>query len=57
MDMSSEGEVESINYCGFGNDSGVVIIGGSIDLIIARESVSGSEFSTREDLPNNIKIL
>ena len=55
--MSSEGEVESINYCGFGNDSSVVIIGGSIDLIIARESVSGSEFSTREDLPNDIEVL
>ena len=55
--MSSKGEVESINHCRFGNDSSVVIIGGSIDLIIARERVSGSEFSTREDFPNNIEVL
>ena len=55
--MSGEGEVKGVNNCGFRNNSGVVVIGGGVNLIVARESVSGGEFSTREDLPNDVKVL
>ena len=55
--MPGKGEIEGVNDCGFGNDRGVVIIGGSIDEIIARKSVSRGEFSTGEDFPNDVKVL
>ena len=55
--MTGKSKVKSVDYGRFGNDRGVVIIEGSVDLIIARESVSGSEFGTREDLPDDVKIL
>ena len=56
-DVFSEGEVESIDHGRFGNNGGVVVIGRSINLVIVGEGVSGSEFSTREDLPNDVEVL
>ena len=55
--MSGKGEVEGVNDCGFRKDSGVVVIGGSVNLMTAREGINGGKFSTGEDLPNNIKVL
>ena len=55
--MAGEGEVEGVNYCGFGNNGGIVIVKGSVDLVIAREGVGGGEFSTREDFPDNVEVL
>ena len=55
--MSGEGKVEGVNYGGFRNNRGVIIIEGSVNLIIARESISRSEFSTREDLPDDVEVL
>ena len=55
--MSSEGEVEGVNDHRVRNYSSVVIIGGSINLIIVRESIGGSELSTGEDFPDDVKVL
>ena len=57
LDVSGEGEIEGVDNCRLGNNGGVVIIGGGINLSIAGKGVSGSEFSTREDLPNDIEVL
>ena len=37
--MAGKGEVEGVNYGGFRNNRGVVIIEGSVDLVIVREGV------------------
>ena len=55
--MVGEGEVEGINYGGFRDDRGVVIIKRSVDLVVARESVGGSEFSTRENFSDDVEVL
>ena len=55
--MAGKGKVEGINDHGFRKNSGVVVIGGGVNLIIARESISRGEFSTGENFPNNVKVL
>ena len=55
--MTGKSKIEGIDYGGFGNNGGVVIIEGSVDLIITRESVGRSESSTREDLPDDVEVL
>ena len=55
--MAGEGEIEGINYGGFRDDRDVVIVKRSVDLVVARESISGSEFSTRENFPDNVEVL
>ena len=55
--MAGEGEIEGINHGGFRNDGGIVIVEGSVDLVIAREGIGGSEFGTREDFPDDVKVL
>ena len=57
LDVTGKSKIKSIDHGGFGNNRGVIIIGRSVNLIIAGESVSGSEFSTREDLPNDVEVL
>ena len=55
--MAGKGEIEGINDCGFGDDRGVVIVKGSVDLVVAREGVGGGEFGTRENLPDDVEVL
>ena len=55
--MSSKSKIEGVDYGRFGNNRGVIIVEGSVNLIIARESVGRSEFSTREDLPDDVEVL
>ena len=55
--MTSESKVEGIDDSGLRNDGGVIIIEGSVNLIVARESVGRSEFSTWEDFPDDVKVL
>ena len=55
--MTGEGEVQGANDRGFRDDSNVGIVRGGVDLVVARESISGSEFGTWENLPNDIKVL
>ena len=57
MDVTGEGEVQGANDRGFRDDSNVGIVRGGVDLVVARESISGSEFGTWENLPNDIKVL
>ena len=55
--MTGKSKIESIDHGGRGDDRGVIIIGGSIDLVIARKGVSGSKLSTGEDCPNDVTVL
>ena len=55
--MAGKGEIEGINDGGFGDDGGIVIVEGSVDLVVAREGVGGGEFSTWENLPDDVKVL
>ena len=55
--MLGEGEIQGTDDRGFWDNSNVGIVGGGVDLVVARESISGSEFGTWENLPNDIKVL
>ena len=55
--MAGEGKVEGINYGRFGDDGGIIIVKGSVDLVVAREGVGGGEFRTRENFPDNVEVL
>ena len=57
LNVAGEGEIEGVNHGGFGNNGGVVIVEGSVDLTIAREGIGGGKFSTREDFPNDVEVL
>ena len=52
-----EGEIQGADDRGLWDDSNVSIVRGGVDLVVVRESISGSEFGTWENLPNNIKVL
>ena len=55
--MTGKSEVKGIDNCGFRDNSCIGIVGGGVDLVIAGKGVSGSEFSTWENLPNNVEVL
>ena len=55
--MTGKGEIKSIDNHRFRDNSGVGIVGGGVDLIIAGKGVSRSEFGTRENFPDNIEVL
>ena len=55
--MAGKGEIKGINDGGFGDDGGIVIIKGSVDLVVTRESVGGGEFGTRENFPDDVEVL
>ena len=55
--MAGKGKIEGIDYGGFGDDGGVIVIEGSVHLIVSGESVGRSEFSAWEDLPDDVKVL
>ena len=57
LDVPGEGKVEGVNNCRVGDDSGIVIIRGSVYLVVAGESISGCKFCTRKNLPNDIEVL
>ena len=55
--MVSKSEVECLDDYWVGNDRGVDIIKGSVNGISMRESVGGGHLGTRENLPDDIKVL
>ena len=57
LNVAGECKIEGINNGGFGDDGGIVIVEGSVDLVVAGESVGGGEFSTRENLPDDVEVL
>ena len=57
MDVTGKSEIESIDNCGFRDNSGIGIVGGGVDLVVAGKGVSRSEFGTWENLPNDVKVL
>ena len=57
LNVAGEGEIEGVNYGGFGDNGGVIIVEGSVDLVIVRESVGRSKFSARKDFPDDVKVL
>ena len=57
LNMAGKGEIEGINDGGFGNDGGIVIVEGSVDLVVAREGVGGGKFGTGENFPDDVEVL
>ena len=57
LDMAGEGEVKSTDNHRFWNNSGVIVVGGGVNLVVAGKGVSGSKFGARENFPDNIKVL
>ena len=57
MDVAGKGEIEGIKDGGFRNNGCVIVVEGSVDLVIARESIGRSEFSARKDFPDDVKVL
>ena len=55
--MTSESKVEGIDDSRFRNNRGIIVIEGSVNLIVTREGVGRSEFSTWEDFPDDVKVL
>ena len=55
--MLSKSEVQGIDDNRFRNNGGINIIQGSVNEIAMREGISGGHFGTREDFPDNIKVL
>ena len=55
--MAGKGEIEGINDGGFGDDGGIVIVKGSVDLVVTGEGVGGGEFGTGENFPDDVKVL
>ena len=55
--MAGKGEIKGINDSGFGDDGGIVIVKGSVDLAVAREGVGRGEFGTRENFPDDVEVL
>ena len=57
FDMASKSEVECLDDYWVGNDRGVDIIRGSVNGVLTREGISRGHLRTRENLPDNIKVL
>ena len=57
LDVTGKGEIQSIDNRGFWDNSGISVVRGGVDLVVSGKGVSGSEFGTWENLPNNIEVL
>ena len=55
--MAGKGEIKSIVDCRFWDNGGIGIVGGGVNLVVAGKGVSGGNFGTWENLPDNIKVL
>ena len=55
--MAGKGKIEGIDYGRFGDDGGIIIVKGSVDLVVAGEDVGGGEFGTRENFPDEVEVL
>ena len=57
MDVTGKGEIQSIDNHGFWDNSGISIVREGVDLVVSGKGVSGSEFGTWENLPNDIEVV
>ena len=57
FDMASKSEVECLDDHRVGNDRGIDIIRGSVNGVSTREGIGGGHLGTRENLPDDIKVL
>ena len=55
--MTGKGEIKSVDNHGFRDNSGIGIIGGGVNVVVAGKGVSRSELGTWENFPNDIKVL
>ena len=55
--MAGKGKIESTNDGRFGDNGGIIIVKGSIDLVVAGEGVGGGEFGTGENFPDDVEVL
>ena len=53
----SKSKVKGIDDNWFGNNRSINIIGGSVNEVAMREGVGRGHFGTREDFPDDIKVL
>ena len=57
LNVAGECKIEGTNYGWVGDDRGIVIVEGSVDLVVAGEGIGGGKFSTRENFPDNVEVL
>ena len=57
FNVLSESEVQGVDDNRFGNNGSIDIIQGSVNEILTREGISGGHLGTREDFPDDIKVL
>ena len=57
LDVTGKGKIKSIDNRRFRDNSGIGIIGGGVNVVVAGKGDSGSEFGTWENFPNDIKVL
>ena len=55
--MTGESEVQGIDNNQFGNNGSIDIVRGSVNEVTTREGIGGGHFGTREDFPDDIKVL
>ena len=57
LDVTGKSKIKSIDNCGFWDNSGIGIFGGGVNLVIVGKGISGGEFGTWKNFPNDIKVL
>ena len=55
--MAGKGKIEGVDYGRFGDDGGIIIVKGSVDLVVAGEGVGGGKFGTRKNFPDDVEVL
>jgi hypothetical protein len=57
LNVANKREIESTNDSRGGNDGGVDVIQGSVNMSSARESIGWSHLGSRKDLPYDVEVL
>ena len=57
LDVTGKGKIKSTDNHRFWDNSGVSVVGGGVDLVVAGKGISGSKFGARENFPDNIEVL
>ena len=55
--MAGKGKVKGIDNRRFRDNDSIGVVGGGVNLVVARKGISGGKFGTGENLPGNIEVL